>query len=146
MSKFSAQNASIVGSKMNGGGYFANIQKLRSVADEIMQIGRESIPYDTGNLMDSTGIGIYIDGVLIDFRYENQANVPQTFHGQVVWGKDKLDKALTLGASIYNTGVWIVLFSTVPYAIYQDRLSGFFTDVMKSNMKYLVLSQFKTKL
>lgn len=148
MSKFTNRNASIVGSRMKGKGkedFFADLPKLKSIADQVMSIVKESIPYDTGNLMDSTGIGIYVNGILSDFRYENQATVPQTFHGKEVWGKKTLDKALSLGSSIYISGVWIVLFSTVPYALYQDRLSGFFSGVMKSNLKYLVLSQFKLK-
>lgn len=144
MSKYTNRNASIVGAGRGGEkNFFADLEKLKSIAEEVMKIVEDSIPYDTGNLMDSTGIGIYVNGVLHDFRYENQATRPQTYHGKKVWGKETLQKAFSLGASMYRDGVWIVLFSTVPYALYQDRLSGFFSRVMKSNLKYLVLSHFK---
>lgn len=144
MGKHTNRNASIVGKGRSGTvDFFAEIEKLKSIAQEVMEIVQDSIPYDTGNLMDSTGIGVYVNGVLHDFRYENQATEPQTYHGKKVWGKETLDKALSLGSSTYIEGVWIVLFSTVPYAIYQDRLSGFFSGIMKTNLRYLVLSHFK---
>lgn len=144
MSKYTNRNASIVGKGNKGTkNFFAQVEKLKSIADEVLLIVEDSIPYDTGNLMDSTGVGVYVNGVLSAFRYSQQATVPQTYHGKEVWGKETLDKALAFGASTYIDGVWIVIFSTVPYAGYQDKLSGFFSGVMKQNLKYLVLSQFK---
>lgn len=144
MSKYTNRNASIVGKGNKGTkNFFAQVEKLKSIADEVLSIVEDSIPYDTGNLMDSTGVGVYVNGVLSAFRYSQQATVPQTYHGKEVWGKETLDKALAFGASTYIDGVWIVIFSTVPYAGYQDKLSGFFSGVMKQNLKYLVLSQFK---
>lgn len=144
MSKYTNRNASIVGKGNKGTkNFFAQVEKLKSIADEVLSIVQDSLPYDTGNLMDSTGVGVYVNGILHAFRYSQQATVPQTYHGEKVWGKQTLDKAFSLGASMYIEGVWIVIFSTVPYAGYQDRLSGYFSDVMKSNLKYLVLSQFK---
>ena len=144
MGKYTNRNASIVGKGMGGKkNFFANIEKLKSIAEEIMKIVEESIPYDTGNLMDSTGVGIYVNGVLHDFRYSQQATVPQTYHKKKVWGKDTLDKAFSLGSSMYRDGVWIVIFSTVPYAGYQDKLSGYFSGIMKNNLQYFVLSHFK---
>jgi len=130
---------------MNGSKFFADIPKLKSIADEIIAIGKETIPVDTGNLMDSTGMGIYVNGVLMDFRYDNQASVPRKVKGELIWGKDKLNEALALGASTYSTGVWIVLFSTMPYAIYVNRNTGFFSASLKSNLRHMVLSQFKIK-
>lgn len=144
MGKYTNRNASIVGKGMGGKkNFFANIEKLKSIAEEIMKIVEESIPYDTGNLMDSTGVGIYVNGVLHDFRYENQATVSQTFNDKEVWGRETLQEAFSLGSSTYADGVWIVIFSTVPYAGYQDKLSGYFSAVMKSNLIYIVLSHFK---
>lgn len=144
MSKYTSRNASIVGKGNKGTkNFFAKVEKLKSIADDVLSIVEDSIPYDTGNLMDSTGVGVYVNGVLSAFRYSQQATVPQTYHGKKVWGKETLDKALAFGASTYIDGVWIVIFSTVPYAGYQDKLSGFFSGVMKQNLKYLVLSQFK---
>ena len=148
MGKFTASNAAIIGSKMKGkqgSSFFAEIEKLKRIADEVLNIVEDSIPYDTGNLMDSTGVGVYVNGVLSAFRFDNQATKPQYFHGKEVWGRKTLDEALKLGAGTYVDGVWIVIFSTVPYAGYQDKLSGFFSSVMKSNLKYMVLSQFKLK-
>lgn len=144
MSKYTNRNASIVGKGNKGTkNFFAQVEKLKSIADEVLLIVEDSIPYDTGNLMDSTGVGVYVNGVLSAFRYSQQATVPQIYHGKEVRGKETLDKALAFGASTYIDGVWIVIFSTVPYAGYQDKLSGFFSGVMKQNLKYLVLSQFK---
>ena len=148
MSQYTSRNAGIIGRKMNGrrnNSFFADIEKLKVIAQEVLDIVRDSIPYDTGNLMDSTGVGVYIYGVLHDFRFENQATNPQHFHGREVWGRKTLEEALKLGTGLYADGVWIVIFSTVPYAGYQDKLSGFFSGIMKSNLKYMVLSQFKLK-
>ena len=144
MSKYTDRNASIVGKGNNSTkNFFAQVEKLKSIADEVLSIVEDSIPYDTGNLMDSTGVGVYVNGVLSAFRYSQQATVPQTYHGKKVWGKNTLDKAFSLGSSTYADGVWIVIFSTVPYAGYQDKLSGYFSGIMKSNLRYIVLSHFK---
>jgi len=40
MGNFSSRNASIVGSRMNGSKFFADIPKLKSIADEIIAIGK----------------------------------------------------------------------------------------------------------
>ena len=144
MSKYTSRNASIVGKGNKGTkNFFAQVEKLKSIADDVLSIVEDSIPYDTGNLMDSTGVGVYVNGVLSAFRYSQQATAPQTYHGTKVWGKNTLDKAFSLGSSTYADGVWIVIFSTVPYAGYQDKLSGYFSGIMKSNLRYIVLSHFK---
>ena len=132
-----------VGKTMSG--MFADLRKYAQEYEWDMNTFMDSYIERTGEIdgMDSTGVGVYVNGVLSAFRYSQQATVPQTYHGKKVWGKETLDKALAFGASTYIDGVWIVIFSTVPYAGYQDKLSGFFSGVMKQNLKYLVLSQFK---
>lgn len=143
MGKYTNRNAAIVAERLKKNDFFAELEKLKSIADEILSVVQGSIPYFTGNLMDSTGIGVYVNGVLHAFRYDQQADVPQTYKGQKVWGKDTLDKAFSLGSSTYIDGVWIVIFSTVPYAAYQNSLKGYFSDVIKPTARQFVLSHFK---
>ena len=144
MSKYTGRNASIVGKGNNSTkNFFAQVEKLKSIADDVLSIVEDSLPYLSGNLMDSTGIGVYVNGVLHAFRYEQQATVPQTHKGQEVWGKDTLDKAFSLGSSTYIDGVWIVIFSTVPYASKQNNLNLYFSDVIKPTARQFVLSHFK---
>lgn len=114
----------------------------RDIKKEILLIANETaqaivrymedssvIPVDTHNLKDSTGVGIYSDSVLIKYLQNPKAEVPRDGY----WGKELIRSAITLGAAKYNKGVSIVLFSTMPYANYQNRYgrnAGYFSDVL----------------
>lgn len=103
------------------------------------------IPVFTGNLADSTGLGVYFNGVLKEFMPTQRANMPQTYKGELVWGNLLLEMALADAAYKYNKGIWVVLFSTVPYAVRVDKNGttrfedGYFTHDLVPDM----LNQFK---
>jgi hypothetical protein len=99
---------------------------LFEVASSIRDLieDRQGLPFFTGNLSDSTGIGVYIDGVLIEYVPSQAAVEPQKYFGEEVWGADELQEALELNGKAFSQGLWIVAFSAVPYAasmnIYSD--------------------------
>lgn len=103
------------------------------------------IPVFTGNLADSTGLGVYYNGMLKEFMPTQRANMPQTYQGEIVWGNSLLEMALADAAYKYNKGIWVVLFSTVPYAVRVDKngttrfAEGYFSNDLVPDM----LNQFK---
>lgn len=78
--------------------------------------GNGQFPIWTANMRDSSGVGVYCDGRLTSFRPARKAYKPQTDEGWKGWGFIELQKALSLGVTTYSRGVWIVLYSAVPYA------------------------------
>ena len=79
--------------------------------------GTDEFPVFTGNLHDATGVGVYSDGVLSSFIPTARATKSQTDEsGMDVFGSELLQQALSEAAMQFQNGVWIVLFSTVPYA------------------------------
>lgn len=116
---------------------------LSSVADDVVIFiqGGGSIPVYTGNLQDSTGIGIYFDGVLTKFKPIKIANVAQNDNGKTIVGTTELDKALEMAVTRFNKGIWIVLFSAVPYAFKVEERTNFFSqdvakDLLEQFLKY----------
>jgi hypothetical protein len=105
-----------------------------------------NLPIYTGNLADSTGVGVYNNGVLTAFAPIQRADMPQMYKGEFVWGSSLLERALSDGSYKYSKGIWIVLYSTVPYAVKVDSKgtsrteAGYFSTRLKEDM----LSQFKT--
>ena len=124
------------------GGTAVNFNTIYAMADDIMEVAKQTIPVDTRNLMEGTGIGIYYNGVLRSFRQDDIATVPKTIRGQEVWGRKTLAQALSIGASKYSSGLWIVLFSTMPYAKYVNWRTDFF-EKLSSTLFSKVGSQFK---
>lgn len=101
--------------------------------------GAGTIPVCTGNLSDSTGVGIYRNGQLTSYAPAQKAIVPQSYKGQAVWGYQELVKALGLAATEFSRGIWIVVFSSVPYAVkVEERRDYFEYGVVKD-----ILSEFK---
>ena len=79
--------------------------------------GTDEFPVFTGNLHDATGVGVYCDGVLSSFIPTAIATEAQTENiGMEFFGSELLQQALSEAATQFESGVWIVLFSTVPYA------------------------------
>ena len=79
--------------------------------------GTDEFPVFTGNLHDATGVGVYCDGVLSSFIPTAIATENQTDEsGMEFFGSELLQQALSEAAMQFESGVWIVLFSTVPYA------------------------------
>lgn len=85
------------------------------------------MPVDTGNLADGTGVGVYFNGMLKEYAPTPIADHPQTYEGDLVWGKDYLQDALTYASmEEFSSGIWVVLFSAIPYAVRVDK-EGTFT-------------------
>ena len=114
-----------------------------SVKIYIEEIG--NLPHFTGNLADSTGVGVYHNGVLKAFAPMQSASMPQMYRNEFVWGKPLLERALEEGSYKYPKGIWVVLYSTVPYAVKVDTKGtkrnpeGYFSQRLVDDM----LNQFK---
>lgn len=101
-------------------------QKLVSAIDNgfVMPDGTTQYPVHSANLRDATGVGVYMDGLCTSFVPTKLAVGAQSHAGQKgIWGHTMLIDALNLGATRYAKGVWIVLFSSVPYA-YKIQYNG----------------------
>lgn len=89
------------------------------IADTTYNRGGGNMPYYTGNMRDSTGLGVYYNGALSTFIPPRDAQVAQTYVEKdydEIWGFDYIRSALS-NAQDFNKGIWVVLYSTVPYAV-----------------------------
>lgn len=83
----------------------------------VMPLGSTQFPIDTDNLHDATGVGVYADGVIQYFMPTARAIVAQSYAGETgIFGSPLLQSAISNGATKFSNGIWIVLFSSVPYA------------------------------
>lgn len=99
------------------------------------------IPIDTHNLKDSTGVGVYRNGVLKKFTMPRRAEEAKIIGGIAMWGEDMIDQLLDAGVSRYGIGDHIVLMSTMPYAedVNEGYLNaGFFTDVLSTELEVIL--------
>lgn len=106
---------------------------LKSVAQTIVGVidgnfappeGTEQFPIWSNNLHDATGIGVYVDGMLYSFIPTARATEAQSNGGtKGIFGSALLQQAITNASTQFGTGVWIVLFSSVPYA-YKINMQG----------------------
>lgn len=86
--------------------------------------GNQKFPVYSGNLHDATGIGVYIDGALNSYLPTPVAKHRQHYNGETgISGNERLQQALTMAVSTFSQGLWIVLFSAVPYA-YEVNIAG----------------------
>lgn len=83
------------------------------------ETGSEQFPVYSANLHDATGIGVYMDGVMTAYKPTQRAVEPN----DGVLGATELDRALNEATNQFATGIWIVLFSAVPYA-YEVNIAG----------------------
>lgn len=121
---------------------------LDTVAQDVMEYidSQKVIPIYTGNLKDATGIGVYRNGVLKRYVPSQIATRPQSsgFHHRNVydiWGHQYLSDALEAASKEdYSKGIWIVLFSAVPYAFYIEDRDAFFSDI-KDVMLNAIISE-----
>lgn len=121
---------------------------LKRVAEKMVGIidysfttpaGTEMFPVFTSNLHDATGVGVYINGSVSSFIPTKRATEPQYYKGESdIIGNSRLSAALSVASTTYSKGVWIVLFSAVPYAYKVDthgsplgRGVGFFEELEK---------------
>ena len=84
------------------------------------------IPELTSNLRDATGVGVYVDGALTSFVPMKKATKKQKsgFHYRNEYGIDGaeyLSQAIADASASFNDGIWIVLFSAVPYAYFLNK-------------------------
>lgn len=110
------------------------IKALRGVADQMLTyIDNEtdlSIPVFTGNLHDATGVAVYVDGVTNYLRIptkiatRKQSTGPSMGSRRYIDGHLFLQQSIVEGQSVYNKGIWIVLFSAIPYAAHIDTLGS----------------------
>ena len=99
------------------------------------------IPIDTHNLKDSTGVGVYRNGVLKKFTMPRRAEEAKIIGGIAMWGEDMIDQLLDAGVSRYGIGDHIVLMATMPYAEEVDEgyfNAGFFTDVLSTELEVIL--------
>ena len=126
-------------------------QKLNGVMREVATKMRDWLvsgqtPYYTGNMQDATGLGVYINGTLSAYAPMQTAWEAQTYKGQDVWGYAELQDALQEGYTNFSKGIWLVVFSAVPYAFEVDaygtikNASGYFSEGIVGEL----LDQFKT--
>lgn len=112
----------------------------QDVVDYIDQISSrtnaEGLPILTGALHDASGVGVYRDGVLSAYRPRQIYNTREG-SGQMFSPEDMLDYALSWGAQRLPTGIWLVIFSSMPYAAQIDtegspigRGQGFFYEMI----------------
>ena len=112
----------------------------QDVVDYIDQISSETnadgLPILTGALHDASGVGVYRDGILAAYRPRQIYNT-QEASGQMFSPEDMFDYALSWGAQKFPTGIWLVVFSAMPYAAQIDeegspigRGRGFFYDMI----------------
>ena len=98
--------------------------KLRKIAvdmvdeiDDSIWVNDDTFPKWTSNLHDSTGIAVYDYGAITSFIPPQYANEPQEYEDiQNIWGSQYLKDFINENAGKFSQGIWIVLFSAVPYA------------------------------
>ena len=81
--------------------------------------GNELFPVWEGQLRDATGCAVYIDGRVSSFIPTSKARYKQSdkVSGIVdIVGSVFLKNAIELASTRFIKGLWIVLFSAVPYA------------------------------
>lgn len=114
------------------------IDMLRQVAQRMVDIvdgvftpmppyepgGNEAFPVWRGHMHDATGVAIYDDGVTIAYLPTKKAIKKQTFEGRRIVGSVELRNSINEGATHFSKGLWIVLFSAVPYAYEVNELGS----------------------
>lgn len=148
-------------------------QRLNSVcqelAEEILSYVEsfkeiEGMPFFTGNLAEGTGLGVYVNGMLNRFIPAHQATEPQydkAKHITDIWGEEYLQEAISMAYNRFHKGIWVVLFSSVPYAVRVDTKgtvkrrgknkgmtstpAGYFSDRIKGKMIATFKSEFAKK-
>lgn len=83
----------------------------------VLPDGTTQFPVDTANLRDATGAAVYANGRTEYFVPTAKATKPQSYNGtKGLVGSDLLKTAIAAASTTYSSGVWVVIFSAVPYA------------------------------
>lgn len=141
----------------------ALVKMLTNVAERIVAYIDDGarIPEHTGNLGDATGVGVYVDGALSSYVPTKRATKKQKsgFHYTNEYGIDGseyLTRAIADAAGDFSKGIWIVLFSAVPYAYFlnkpelvgnlQGRVEGnFFGEIADALVEEIYLGMLELK-
>lgn len=100
------------------------LMKVEELAEEIKAYvlshaskpggGVDGTPIDTGNLLDSIGVGIYLNGTLVSFKTGDKSAIEsQHFGNEEYWGRDKLNYALNRTSDLGNE-LTLKVFSASP--------------------------------
>ena len=156
MSNYSAHNAQVI--KVGIKNFAENtvkqklVQILQAIARQIVGVidgsfampdGTTQFPVWTANLHDATGVGVYADGMCQSFIPTKRAAKTQRSGvgspSRGISGNALLQAAIQAGATQFAKGIWIVLFSTVPYAYHINtvgskigRGAGFFESLSQT--------------
>lgn len=140
------------------------VTMLKSVAQTIVDVidgnfvmpqGTEQFPVFTANLHDATGVGVYSDGKIQYFAPTKRAVDSQEYGTppQFFYGSDLLRQAIAESVESFSKGIWIVLFSSVPYAYsineYGSRLNrgnGYFDLLSKTLLQDVLMNLKPTTL
>lgn len=104
------------------------VAMLSSVAQKLVDYIENDarIPEYSSNLRDATGVGVYMNGALASYVPTKKATKKQKsgFHYRNEYGIDGaeyLSQAISDAATSFSDGIWIVLFSAVPYAYFLNK-------------------------
>lgn len=110
--------------------------------------GNEDFPVWEGQLRDATGCAVYIDGRISSFIPTSKARYKQ--HDEEsgitdIVGSEFLKNAIDLASSRFTKGLWIVIFSAVPYAFRvnavgspKDRGRGYFETIKDVTVRRVI--------
>lgn len=109
--------------------------------------GNDIFPIWESQLRDATGVGVYVDGTLTSYKPTARGAKPQSYNGDMnIIGTERLDMALLEAVGEFSSGIWIVLFSAVPYA-YKVNTEGSprgrgieFFDTLEETLKAEIFS------
>lgn len=86
--------------------------------------GNDQFPVWKGHMHDATGLAVYIDGTILKYIPTAKAESTQSYDGiNGIVGNTELQQAIAEAGSTFASGIWIVLFSSVPYA-YEVNVEG----------------------
>ena len=87
-----------------------------------MPDGTEQFPVYSANMRDATGVGVYADGMIVRYLPTKRATKMAGMGGlhTKMSGHDALNNAISYGLSMFSRGIWLVLFSAMPYATMID--------------------------
>lgn len=119
------------------------LAQAAGIIRDMVDGGGIRIPVYTGNLHDATGVGVYENGTCRYYVPTKIAKRPQSsgFHYRNVYGiigAEYLLDAIGEAAKDFSKGIWIVVFSAVPYAFFIDERDGFFQMAIRELVSLIV--------
>ncbi len=85
------------------------------------------LPIWTGNLLESSGVGVYVHSVLTKYRHNRPVWHPQDMPQKgidEIWGEDYLPVALSLGRTHFGDGIGLAVVVSAPYALHVQEGRG----------------------